>query len=72
MGKVLWIAAIVLAVWVGTEIRNNGTHGAFGGLFASEAAGEGGEALTPQERARSTAQRAHQLADERRGRLLGD
>jgi len=35
MGKILGILLIVVAIWVGLTIFNEGTDAAFGGLFAS-------------------------------------
>ena len=72
MGKVLWIGAIVLALWAGTEIMNNGVKGAFGGLFASAAPSEESDTRSIPKRAGDSALRAHQQADERRGRMLGE
>ena len=37
MGKVFGILLIVVAVWVGLTIFNEGTDAAFGGLFAGSA-----------------------------------
>ena len=34
MAKVFAILLIVLALWIGLEVMNHGTAGAFGGLFA--------------------------------------
>jgi hypothetical protein len=33
MGRIFGILFIVLAVWTGVEVYNEGTAGAFGGLF---------------------------------------
>jgi hypothetical protein len=33
MGRIFGILFIVLAVWTGVEVYNEGTSGAFGGLF---------------------------------------
>jgi hypothetical protein len=37
MAKIFGILVIVVAVWVGLTIFNEGTDAAFGGLFASKA-----------------------------------
>ena len=72
MGSVLKIAAIALMVWVGFELHNNGVDGAFGGIFASANSSESEDTRTIPQRAGNSASRAHQQADERRQRMLGE
>lgn len=48
MSKIFGVLLIVVAIWVGLTIFNEGTDAAFGGLFASsgkEAANAGGRPL---------------------------
>ena len=72
MGSALKIAAVVLAVWVGFELHTNGVDGAFGGIFASENTSEPEDTRSLAQRTGSSASRAHQEADERRQRMLGE
>ncbi len=72
MGGVLKIGAVVLAIWAAFEIHSNGVHGAFGGIFASGDASEAEESLGLPQRAGAAASRAHDEADERRQRMLGE
>ena len=72
MGSVLKIAAIVLAFWVGFELHTNGVNGAFGGIFASANSSEPEDTRSTAKRVGSSASRAHQEADERRQRMLGE
>lgn len=40
MAKIFGILVIVIGIWVGLTIFNEGTEAAFGGLFASSVRGE--------------------------------
>jgi hypothetical protein len=72
MGSVLKIAAIVLVIWVGFEVHTNGVDGAFGGIFASANSSKSEDKGTLPRRAGNSASQAHQQADERRQRMLGE
>ncbi len=72
MGNVLKIAAIALMVWVGFELHTNGVNGAFGGIFASAESSEPEDTGTISQMAGNSASRAHQQADDRRQRMLGE
>jgi hypothetical protein len=66
MGKIFGILLIVLAIWVGLTIFNEGTDSAFGGLFAgprNEAADASGRPL-PQ-RVKENVRQAYQGHEER-------
>ncbi len=72
MGKTFGILMIVGLVWVGLEVYTEGTHGAFGGIFASfigaEAPSEE-ETLSTPRRAGRAMQRAHEERGERFDRV---
>ena len=72
MGRIFGIVVIVLAIWVGLEIYQNGTGGAFGGLFARTGVAEEstGERQSTGQQAGSAVQQAHQDADDRREKML--
>jgi len=75
MGKIIGLLMTVVGVWVGVEIYLNGTQNAFGGALAFLEDGDGGELRDPRtvpQRAGDKARRAHQQADDRRNRLLGE
>jgi hypothetical protein len=76
MGKVIGIGALVLGLWCAVEVYNNGAANAFGGALTKIGlADEAPETATPTTagaRAGSAANRAHQDADDRRNRLLGE
>ena len=72
MGSVLKIAAIVLVLWVGFELHTHGVDGAFGGMFASANSSESKDTRTVSQRAGNSAAQAHQQADERRQKMLGE
>ncbi len=52
MGKAFAILLVVLGVWLGLEIFNNGTEGAFGGMFASGSTVEPAEPTAQRIRSR--------------------
>ncbi len=75
MGKIFGILFIVVGIWVGLEIYTEGTHNAFGGLFARWS----GERPTAGEAVDSAARRvgrgvqsAHDEHGERFQRALGE
>jgi hypothetical protein len=72
MGSALKIAAVVLVVWIGFELQTNGVNGAFGGIFASANSSETEDTRSVPQRAGSAASLAHQEADERRQKMLGE
>ena len=72
MGSALKIGAVVLAIWVGFEVHTNGVNGAFGGVFASAHTDEPEDTRTVTQRAGTSASRAHDEANERRQRMLGE
>jgi len=66
MGKSFGILLIVVAIWVGLTIFNEGTDAAFGGLFASsrdEAADESGRPLP--RRVEESVRKAYREQEER-------
>ncbi len=75
MGKIFGILLMVVGLWVGMEIYQKGAQQALGGHLAflgdSDDLENVDRRTTPQ-RAGDAALKAHQLADERRSRLLGD
>jgi hypothetical protein len=75
MGKIIGLLMTVVGIWVGMEIYMNGTQGAFDGAFASLGSSEAGQDYdrrTAPQRAGDKARSAHQQADERRNRILGE
>ncbi len=75
MGKIFGILLMVVGLWVGMEIYQKGAQQALGGHLAFLGDSDDRENVdrrtTPQ-RAGDAALKAHQFADERRSRLLGD
>ena len=71
MGKLIGIALMVVGLWVGLEVFQNGTEGAFGGILGGGRTDEETRTSAPQ-RAGRAVQNAHSEADERRQRMLGD
>lgn len=72
MGSALKIGAAVLAIWVGFELHTNGVNGAFGGVFASANSSEPEDTSSTAQRVGTSASRAHDEANERRQRMLGE
>jgi hypothetical protein len=76
MGKILGLAMLVTALWVGMEVYQQGVDGAFGGAFAT--LGDSGGEDAPRDgrsiprRAGDKAQAAHDAAAARRARMLGE
>ena len=73
MGKIFGILLTVVGIWVGLEVYQKGADHAFGGLFAGESSQSAPQdrRSIPQ-RAGSAVQGAHDEADARRNRLLGE
>ena len=73
MGKAFAILLVVLGVWLGLEIFNNGTEGAFGGIFAT-----GGESASsasaepPAQRIRNRVQKSMKASEARTTSGIGD
>ena len=74
MGKIMSLAMLVTALWVGMEIYQEGVDGAFGGTFAALGDSDGEEAprdgRSIPRRAGDKAQAAHDEASARRTRML--
>jgi len=73
MGKVFGILLIVVAMWIGLTIFNEGTDAAFGGLFASrekEVANASGRPLP--RRVEEIVRKAYREHDERTERSAGE
>jgi len=75
MGKLFGIVVIIVGLWAGMEIYNEGTTNAFGGALVR--AGMVEEAPTGQERnlgerVESKVGKARAEADARRARMLGE
>jgi hypothetical protein len=74
MGRIFGLLLGVLGIWAASEVYLHGSAGAFGGAFARFA----GESAAPQDgrslglRAGESVGRAHDEADARRERLLGE
>jgi hypothetical protein len=73
MGRVLGIFLMVVAIWAGVEVYNEGVGGAFGGVFSRLPGASSLEApanrSTP-DRAADAFQRAYNKSEERVDRLL--
>lgn len=67
MGRIIALAFVVLAIWVGAEIYTKGVGGAFGGLLSSLDAPA--DRSTP-DRAADAFQRAYNTSEERVDRQL--
>ncbi len=75
MGKIFGILMLVVSLWIGMEIYQNGMEGALGGRMAFLGDSDGPENVerrTVPQRAGDAARRAQQVAEERRSRLLDD
>ncbi len=75
MAKAFGILFIVGLVWVGLEVYTEGTHGAFGGVFASftdEPAPTDEERVSTPQRAGRAWERAQDTASDRLERQLGE
>ncbi len=75
MGKIFGILLMVVGIWVGLEIYQKGAQEALGGHLAFLGGSndlENVDRRTTPQRAGDAALKAHQFAEERRGRLLGE
>jgi hypothetical protein len=76
MSKLIGLVLIVIGIWVGLEVYQNGTHGAFGGALAALGDGPGEDGVrdtrTAPQRAGDAARRARDEASARRERLLAE
>lgn len=71
MRRILGILLLVIGIWVGMEVYNEGVDGAFGGALAFLSDGEeGGGNRTLRMRVHDSVSSAHAEADARRERLL--
>lgn len=70
MGRILIIGAIVLVVWAGLEIQNNGLEGAFNGFFAPAGQKEAEAITSTPQRAGNSVRKSFQEGEERNNRLL--
>jgi hypothetical protein len=76
MAKIFGILLVVVGIWLGLEVYQNGMQGAFGGALASLGDSPDEQAVRdprslPQ-RAGAAAERAHAEAEARRNRMLGE
>ncbi len=71
MGKLIGIVVTVVGLWVGLEVYQNGTDGAFGGILGGGET-DGETRTSAPQRAGRAVQNAHSDADARRQRILGD
>lgn len=72
MGKVFVILLIVVGIWTGLEVMNNGMGGAFGGLFTKVGlaeASEGPEQSGPRRTVESV-DRAYRAGEDRVDRAI--
>ena len=77
MGRLIGLVLMVTAMYVGMEVYTKGTEHALGGAFArfaaeGEAEGPYDAGETTPQRAGTAVKRAHQVASERRSKLLDD
>ena len=74
MAKAIGILLMVVAIWVAGEVFTKGTHGAFGGALSrfSSAPPPTEEHRWAGERAGSSVGNAHESAEQRRNRMLGE
>jgi hypothetical protein len=73
MGRLFGVLLIVVGIWVGIEVYTKGTQNALGGLFAGGSAqAEARDPRTVPQRAGDAVQSAHDVAEQRRSRLLSE
>jgi hypothetical protein len=76
MGKILGILLVVVGIWLGLEVYQNGIQGAFGGALASLSGPADEQAVRDPRslprRAGDAVERAHAEAEARRNRALGE
>jgi hypothetical protein len=76
MGKIFGILLVVVGIWLGLEVYQNGIQGAFGGALATLGSSADEHAIrdprsVPQ-RAGDAVERAHAEAEARLERMLGE
>ena len=75
MGKVIAIALIVIAIWIGLTIYTQGPDQAFGGLFArafDSSQLDAPAARSTPDRALDAFQRAYDKSEDRVNRAMGE
>ena len=76
MAKIFGMLLVVVGIWLGLEVYQNGIQGAFGGALASLGDSAGEQAVrdprSVAQRAGAAAESAHAEAEERRNRMLGE
>ena len=75
MGKLFGIVVIVVGLWAGLEIYNEGSANAFGGALVRAGVVEAarpGEVQSLGERSGSKVEKAHGEAEARRDRMLAE
>lgn len=76
MGKMIGILLVVVGIWLGLEVYQNGIQGAFGGALAGlrGSADEQGlrDPRSVPQRAGAAVERAHAEAQERLNRMLDE
>lgn len=76
MGKAFGLLFIAGLLWVGLEVYTEGSEHAFGGLFASVNTeplnADSGDRLSTPKRAGLAVERAHEAANDRLERQLGE
>ncbi|MBW2664798.1 MAG: hypothetical protein JRE13_00785 [Deltaproteobacteria bacterium] len=75
MGKLFGIIVIVVGLWAGVEIYNEGTANAFDGALARMGmveAAEPGEEQRVGQRSGAKVEKSHAKAEARRNRMLGE
>jgi hypothetical protein len=76
MAKIFGMLLLVVGIWLGLEVYQNGMQGAFGGAMASLGGSADEQTIrdprsVPQ-RAGAAAERAYAEAEARRNRMLGE
>ena len=76
MAKIFGILLVVVGIWLGLEVYQNGIQGAFGGALASlDGSADEQAARNPRsvpQRAGDAVERAHSEAEARLNRMLGE
>ncbi len=76
MGKMFGLVVLVIALWVGMEVYQEGVDGAFGGAFAEMGDSDGEQASrdgrSVPRRAGDKVQGSHDAAAARRAHMLGE
>ena len=74
MGKVMTGLSVILGLWIGVEVFNEGPEHAFDGAFAGFMGSETAEVETRStaQRAGDSVKRSQAAAEARRARMLGE